>query len=290
MATGRLGLIIGFCGRWSVAGRPKVIESDEIRMTLGEHLDELRRRLFYALLGPLVGFVVCFGFFRDELLNMILRPVTPHWELFGYAIPGIEVMDIPFTVRTPYAAFTTSMFISLIAGLIATAPWSFYHLWAFVGAGLRPQERRWVRVFAPFSLVLFAAGAAFFYFVVYPVVISFFYGFGREFNSRVGRQAITDFTDLNGYVSFVMVLILVFGLMFELPLVVYFLGKTRLVSALTFRRVRRQVILGIVILSAIVTPPDIFSQISLSLPMILLYELGIVMVAASERSRARSAG
>lgn len=263
-------------------------QPDEIRMTLGEHLDELRRRIFYALLGPAVGFVVCFGFFRDELLDLILNPVYPHWELFGYTILDIRPVDVQFTMRAPYAAFTTCMFISLIAALILSAPWSLYHLWAFVATGLRPPERRWVRVFAPFSLVLFAAGAAFFYFVAYPIVISFFYEFGREFNAHVGRQVITDYTDFNGYVSFVMVLIFVFGLMFELPLVVFFLGKTRLVSVATFRRLRRHVILGIFIVAAIVTPPDVFSQVSLALPMVLLYELGIWMVALSGKARGRA--
>lgn len=253
-------------------------ELDEVRMTLGEHLHELRRRLSYAILGPVVGFLVCFGLLRNQILDWLLNPVYPHWELLGYTILRVDPVAVQFTMKSPYAAFTTTMLVSLIAGLILTAPWTGYHLWAFVATGLRPKERRWVRLFAPASLVLFLAGAAFFYFVVYPIVIGFFYEFAREFNDYAGREVITDYTDFDGYVSFVMVLMFLFGLMFELPLVVYFLGKTRLVAASTFRRYRRHVILGIFVLSAVVTPPDAFSQVALALPMILLYELGILMV------------
>jgi len=262
-----------------------VTEPDEVRMTLGEHLDELRRRLSYALLGPLVGFIVCFGFLRDQILDRLLNPIYPHWELFGYTILRVDPVDVQFTMKSPYSAFTTTMLVSLIAGLILTAPWTVYHLWAFVASGLRAKERRWIRLFAPISLLLFVAGAAFFYFVVYPIVIRFFYEFGREFNDYAGREVITGYTDFDGYISFVMVLIFLFGLMFELPLVVYFLGKTRLVTVSTFRRYRRHVILGIFVLAAVATPPDAFSQVALALPMILLYELGILMVVLSTRGQ-----
>lgn len=265
---------------------------DDTRMTFGEHLEELRRRLLYALAGPVVGFLVCFIFLRDRLLAAIVNPVYPDWHLFGRTILRIERVPVEFTLSTPYSVFMTSMFVALVAGIIFTAPWSLYHLWAFVAGGLRPGERRWVRLFAPASAVLFASGAAFFYFVVYPMVVHFLYGFGRQFNmflaARGGQEMMSNNTLFDGYVYFVMLLTLVFGLMFELPLVVFFLGRTGLVDAATFSRYRRHVIVALVFIAALVTPPDVFSQVALAVPMLVLYELGIMLVRLSDRRRRKA--
>jgi len=264
-------------------------DHDDIRMSLGDHLDELRRRVLLALAGPVVGFLVCFFIFQGELLQLVLRPVYPHWELFGFTFHVEPVPDIKFTLPAPYTGFTTTMFISLVAGCIVTAPWTLYQLWSFIAAGLTQRERRWVRLVTPFSVVLFAAGASFFYFVVYPVVLSFLYAFGSDLKGPDGQPLITSNTLFDGYVSFVLLLVLVFGLMFELPLAVFFLGKAQLISTATFRRYRRHVVLGIVAVSALVTPPDIFSQLALAVPMAILYEIGILAVAISERRARRSA-
>jgi sec-independent protein translocase protein TatC len=254
-------------------------------MSLGEHLEELRRRILYALAGPVIGFIVCFFFFRNDLLGLIINPVYPTWELFGHKILVIEPVSISFTLRAPYSAFTNTMMISLIAGCILTAPWSLYQLWSFIAVGLRDNEKHWVHIVTPFSALLFALGAVFFYFVVYPVVLTFLYNFGEGLVGPNGERVITGATLFDGYVGFVMLLVLVFGLMFELPLVVFFLGKARLVSAATFRKYRRHVILSIVALSAMVTPPDIFSQLALALPMAILYEIGILAVVLTERGQ-----
>lgn len=269
-----------------------MVDTEERRMTFGEHLEELRRRILYALVAPVIGFIVCFIFFREHLLAAVVNPVYPEWRLFGHDILAIERVNVEFTLSNPYAMFVTYMFISLIAGLILTAPWSLYHLWAFVAAGLYPRERRWVHILAPVSLLLFASGAAFFYFIVYPVVISFLYGFGIEFNTFLrahnGTDMVSNNTLLDGYVHFVMLLTFVFGLMFELPLVVFFLGRTGLVRVETFTRYRRHVIVAVVLVAAMVTPPDVFSQIALAIPMMALYELGILMVRLTRRRERRS--
>lgn len=265
---------------------------DEKRMTLGEHLEELRARIFYVLAGLVVGFMVCFIFFRDHLLSAVVRPVYPQWRLFGHDVLVIKPVDVTFTFSAPYTAFMTCVFISLVAACLFTLPWWLYHLWAFVATGLYPRERRWVALFAPASLLLFVMGAAFFYFVVYPVVVSFLYQFGDQFNTFVvatgGKPMITNDTLFDGYVSFVMLLTFVFGAMFELPLVVFFLGKVRLVSVSTFTRYRRHVIVALIVIAAMVTPPDIFSQIALAVPMLILYEVGILMVRFTQRKQRRS--
>ncbi|MBN2584021.1 MAG: twin-arginine translocase subunit TatC [Planctomycetes bacterium] len=258
---------------------------DEKRMSLGEHLEELRRRVFYALAGPAVGFVACFFLLREHLLYAILNPPYPTFLT-------IDAPPLEFNLASPYDAFVTAMITSLIAGIILTSPWSIYHLWAFIAAGLYEHERRHVRVFGVVSVLLFLAGAAFFYYVVYPLAVSFLYGFTQEYNEFAARWAgrvstIEPTTLLGGYVHFVMLLMLVFGLMFELPLVVLFLGRIGIVDVATFSRYRRHVILGLVILAAIVTPPDVFSQIALAVPMWILYEAGIIILRLTERRKMR---
>lgn len=259
---------------------------NEPRMTVAEHLEELRRRLILALAGPAVALFACFIFLRNDLLEFVMQPPFPTWRLGGHDILVIEPVPVTFTQSTPYATFLTAMIVSAVVGVVVTLPWSLYHLWAFIAAGLRPEERRWVRIFGPASAVLFLAGAAFFYFVVYPMVVAFLYSFGDQFNRVVEAEVILRLTPIDQYVAFVMLLTLVFALMFELPLAVYFLGCTGLVDEHVFRRYRRHVIVGLVAASAIVTPPDVFSQVALAVPMLGLYELGIFMVATRNRRRA----
>ena len=261
---------------------------DEKRMSLGEHLEELRRRVLAALLGPAAGFAVCFFLLRDHLVYAILNPRYP-------AFLKLDAPALTFNLASPYDAFVTAMVVSLIAGCILTAPWSLYHLWAFVAAGLYEHERRHVRSFGAVSVVLFFSGAAFFYFLIYPVAVAFLYGFARQYNEFAaawghGVSTIEPGTLLGGYVHFVMVLMLVFGLMFEMPLVVLFLGRTGLVDVATFSRYRRHVVLILVIVAAIVTPPDVFSQVALSVPMWILYEAGLLVLRWTERRKRREAG
>ena len=262
-------------------------EPGERKMNLGEHLEELRRRMLYALAGPVVGFIVCYVFFRNYLLYGILNPRFPTF------LP-VKPVEHAFNMSTPYDVFITMMFTSFIVGCIVTSPWFIYHIWSFISGGLYPKERRYVRSFGYFSAVLFLTGAAFFYFIVYPVTVSFLYSFAAEYNefiARLGGQGATIKPDtlLGGYVNFVLLLTLVFGVMFQLPLVVLFLGKVGLADVKTFRHYRRHVLLGLVALSALVTPPDVFSQVALALPMWLLYEIGILMVWISARRKERAA-
>jgi len=262
-------------------------EPDIKKMSLGEHLEDLGRRLLLALAGPAVGFVVCYICFRNHLLYAILNPRFP-------AFLPVKPVNLAFNMANPYDAFVTMMFTSFIVGCIATSPWSIYHIWSFISGGLYPKERRYVRSFGGFSAGLFLAGAAFFYFLVYPMTVSFLYSFGGQYNKFVTRlfgqgATIQPHTLLGGYVNFVLLLTLVFGLMFQLPLVVLFLGKVGLADVGTFRRYRRHVILGLVALAALVTPPDVFSQVALALPMWLLYEIGVLLLWISERRKQRAA-
>jgi sec-independent protein translocase protein TatC len=232
--------------------------------------------------------LACFFFLRDHLLYVLLNP--PYPEFLRLDAPR----SVEFNLSSPYDAFVTAMMTSLIAGCIVTAPWSIYHLWAFVGAGLYEHERRHVRWFAVSSVGLFFLGAAFFYYLIYPMSVAFLYGFAEQYNAFVARglsgKATIEFNSLlGGYVHFVMLLMLVFGVMFEVPLVVLFLGKLGLVEAKTFARYRRHVVVALVVISAIVTPPDVFSQLALAGPMWILYEAGIVILRLGDRRKKRAA-
>ena len=178
----------------------------------------------------------------------------------------------------PADAFTGFMKISLITGLIISSPWVFYHLWMFVAAGLYASERRYVRIAVPFSTALFVIGALFFLFVVAPLSLKFFLGFGHY----IGVSSSWTFQK---YISFVTMLMLVFGLGFQTPVAIFVLNRTGLVSIAALKSSRKYVIIGMFALSAIATPPDVISQITLAVPLYALFELGILMGWLAERRK-----
>jgi sec-independent protein translocase protein TatC len=187
--------------------------------------------------------------------------------------PGYRLVTL-----APAEAFVAYMKISLISGLILTCPWVFYQLWMFVAAGLYEHERNYVRTAVPFSAALFVVGALFFLFVVAPISLRFFLGF----NDLLG---VASNWTLQKYVSFVTLLMLVFGLGFQTPIAVFILARTGLVSLQALRSVRKYVFLSVFIISAAVTPPDVISQVTLGLPLYGLYELGMLLaLLASKRA------
>jgi sec-independent protein translocase protein TatC len=192
---------------------------------------------------------------------------------------------LPFNVRlrtlAPAEAFVAYMKIGLISGLILTCPWVFYQIWMFVAAGLYPHERHYVRTAVPFSAGLFVIGALFFLFVIAPLSLGFFMGFG----DIVG--VANDWT-LQRYISFITVLMLVFGIAFQTPIAVFILVRTGLVGLPALRRARKYVLLGIVVVAAIATPPDVISQISLAIPLYGLFELGMVLAVIAEKKARES--
>ena len=238
-------------------------------MSLGDHLEELRSRLIYALAGLVAGTIICmvFGTFLVKYLQ------RPYDEL----VPGR-----PLVVLAPADAFVGYMKVSLVAGLVLSSPWVFYQLWMVISAGLYAREKRYVRVAVPFSTGLFIAGALFFFFVVAPISLQFFLKFGEI----IGVAPSWTFQK---YVSFITMLMLVFGLGFQTPIVIFVLNRTGLVSVGAMKKARRYVFLGMFVVAAVATPPDVISQITLGLPLYLLYELGILLCKLIPR-RERSSG
>jgi sec-independent protein translocase protein TatC len=189
----------------------------------------------------------------------------------------------PLMVIAVAAGFVSYVKIALIAGLVLTSPWVFYQLWMFVAAGLYPHERRYVYYAVPFSVVLFVCGALFFLIVVAPLTV----GFLVKFNERI-LEVRSQFT-FQHYISFVSHLMLVFGLAFQTPTAIFFLNRTGLVSLRALNRSRKYVILLIVIVAAMATPPDVISQITLAVPLYILFEVGILLsYLAGRRKRSET--
>ena len=169
------------------------------------------------------------------------------------------------------------MKVSLISGLLLTSPWVFYQIWAFIAAGLYPIERRYVYRAVPFSVILFVVGALFFLFVIAYFTLAFFLRFGDA-------VSVASTWTVQKYISFVTILMLVFGVAFQTPIAVFILVRTGLVSIQTLRSYRKYVILGLAFVSAVATPsPDPFSMLALLIPLYALYELGIVLAIFAEK-------
>ncbi len=230
-------------------------------MSLGDHLEELRARLILAILGLAVGAIICL-FFGKYIIGFIQRPYAELRENH----PELEKLKY----WSPPEAFTAYMKISLIAGLILSSPWVFYQLWMFVAAGLYAHERRYVRQAVPFSAGLFIAGALFFLYFVAPLSLKFFLKFGKYIDAE-------PMWTLQKYVSFITMLMLVFGIGFQTPIAIFILNRTGLVSIDALCRSRKYVFLAVFVIAAVATPPDVISQVMLGLPLYLLFELGIVL-------------
>ncbi len=176
-------------------------------------------------------------------------------------------MNKPITLNVQ-EAFMTYLKVALIGGIVLTSPWIFYQIWQFVAAGLYPNEQRYVYVFLPFSLVLFLSGITFCFLLVFPFVLSFLLGF----NDWLG---VTPQIRLSEWISFAVLMPLLFGVSFQLPLVMLFLERLSIFDAKIYREKRRIAILVIAIASMMLTPADPASMILMMIPLVLLYELGI---------------
>lgn len=330
---------------------------DEIRMTLSEHIEELRRCLLRALIGLAVGIAVCIAL-GDQIMAIMCWPAAAVMRYHG--------MPVHLRVLAPAESFVTYMQVTLIWGLIVSAPYALWQLWRFIGAGLYPRERRLVSRFVPLSLGLFGLGVAFFLLVMAPLCLNFFVGFtqssfptppwaypllrppttapaatapaqtqpgatapaaaspahlpvlendppnaregdvwisradGRVHVFTGGKSVVLEATapeflssdlTLENYISFVSRLSLMFGLGFQVPIVVFVLAGTGIVPLKVLRRSRKYVVLIILIAAAVLTPgPDLVSQLALGVPMYLLFELGLLLAGRSIQARTARQG
>ena len=220
------------------------------------HLRELRRRLIWIVIIYLIGVVAVMSF-SDVAFQFISQPIRA-------ALPP----GTPLVFLNAPDLFFTYLKIAMLLSLLLTSPLTFYQLWAFVAPGLyRNEKRTFIAAFVA-SLTLLLLGGAFAFFVVFPLVFQFFFGLATD--------AIQALPAVREYLTLVLKLLFAFGLVFQIPLVVLLLVRLDLVDVAALAAKRRYVAVWAFILAAILTPPDIISQTLLALPMLLLYELGIV--------------
>jgi sec-independent protein translocase protein TatC len=225
--------------------------------TLISHLLELRDRLLKALLAIGICFIPCVTYMND-LFTFVAKPLTKKLPA-GATLIATSVV----------APFTVPFKLALVAAIGIAMPYILYQAWAFVAPGLYRHERRFAIPLLLSSVLLFYAGAAFAYFVVFPSMIAFFVA--------TTPNGVAMMTDMGSYLDFIMVLLLAFGAAFEVPVATVLLVWTGLVKISTLTKNRGFVVLGIFIVAAFLTPPDAVSQSFMAIPMWILYELGILM-------------
>ena len=236
---------------------------DERRMTILEHLEELRRVLLVSLVAWLVCTVVAF-IFHGALFAFLLHPLTTVLSRTSNHITSTAI----FT--SPTEGLTIPMKISAIAGAVGALPVVLWQVWSFVAPGLRPIERRFVAPFLASALLLFAAGCAFAYFVM-PIGLNFLATF-------LGSSAVY-LPDINSYLSFLLLLIVAFGVTFELPVVVILLGLLGIVSSRRLRQTRKGIWVAIIAAALLVTPgADPYTPTALFIPLILLFEASVLVL------------
>ncbi len=231
------------------------------------HLVELRQRLMRILIAVGIAFLALLPW-SGELYALLARPLLA-------ALPAGGQM-IATEVTTP---FFVPMKVTLLAALLLALPYVLHQVWAFVAPGLYAHEKRLVGPLVVASTVLFFCGMAFAYFLVFPVVFRFVTG--------IAPQGVAVMTDIGKYLDFVLTLFVAFGVTFEVPIAVILLARMGVVNVATLRESRPYVIVGAFVIGAILTPPDVISQIMLALPLWLLYEAGVLVAAALERRTAQ---
>jgi sec-independent protein translocase protein TatC len=227
----------------------------ESKMPFTEHLEELRHRLIICFVAVGIGFLICY-FFAKQLFEILMRPLIQ-------AMPPEDTLI--FTALPE--AFFTYLKVALLAGIGLASPVIIYHFWRFIAPGLYKRERSALLPIVFFSTFFFIGGALFGYFVVFPWGFKFFVGFASD--------NIKAMPSIREYLKFAAKLLFAFGFIFELPLFTFFLARLGLVNAELLRRKQKYSILAIFMLAAVLTPPDIVTQVLMAGPLLLLYEISI---------------
>lgn len=254
-------------------------DTDDDKMPLLAHLIELRQRMLRSVVALLVLFFVAY-YFAQPIYEFLGQPLVD-----AFASAGLT--DRRFIFTAPHEAFFTYIKVAFFAALFVGFPFLAAQIWMFVAPGLYQDEKSAFLPFLVMTPVLFFMGGAMAYYFVFPMAWKFFISF--ESAGGVGTMAVQLETKVSEYLSLVMRLIFAFGLCFELPVILTLLGRVGIISSKGMAEKRRYAIVAAFIAAAILTPPDVISQIGLAVPTILLYEISIITVRMVEKKRAAAA-
>ncbi|HGY11822.1 MAG TPA: twin-arginine translocase subunit TatC [Desulfobacterales bacterium] len=232
--------------------------SKEEKSPFTEHLGELRDRLVRSFIAVAIGFVAAY-FFKEKLFEILIAPLVIAMGENGNA-------QMIFTGLPE--AFFTYLKVALLTGIILATPVLFYEFWMFVSPGLYRAEKKYFLPIVFLSVFFFAVGASFGYFIVFPYGFKFFLGFATE--------TISAMPSMKEYLSFASKMLLAFGFVFELPLVLTFMARMGLVTVPFLKKNRKYAILLFFVGAALITPPDVVTQVMMALPLMLLYEISII--------------
>ena len=242
-------------------------EISEKRLPISEHLEELRSRIINSIIVVVVLFFISW-FYKLRILDIIKKPHSITMESLGLS-QSLQVLSYQ-------EGFYAYIKLCLMTAVFLAYPVILYQIWKFVEAGLYKKERRYVRIFAPISFIAFILGVLFGYFFLIP--------FGLQFLIKVLGGGIQPIITMSQYISLVTMLTLALGVVFQLPLVMLFVSRIGMLKAEDFIKWRMYSILIIFILAAVITPPDPFTQVMTALPMIILYEIGILIIRPTKKA------
>lgn len=239
-------------------------EEEETEMTFLEHLEELRWRIVYIVIGLVVGAIIC-GVFIDYLVeDVLLAPATKS---------GAQLQNLK-----PFGQFFLYFQVAIIGGFIISVPNFFYQLWKFIAPALRSNEKKYVFSIALYSSICFLAGIAFAYFVMLPLTL--------KFAAQFGTELIKNEFALDEYMSIIFSVMLAAGLVFELPMLSFFLSRIGIVTPQFMAKYRRHAVVFLMIAAAVLTPgTDPLAQVILAVPLFLLYEISILVSKTAAKKR-----
>ncbi|SRX75599.1 twin-arginine translocase subunit TatC [Aequorivita antarctica] len=264
--------------------------SPEKEMSFLDHLEELRWHLIRSTLAILVFALLAF-IFKDFIFDTLIfgpkHPDFPTYRMFcnisrSLGMDTFCFQEMPFRIqsRTMAGQFSAHMWTSIYAGIIIAFPYILYEFWKFISPGLKEKERKTSRGFIFIASVLFFMGVLFGYYLITPLSINFLG------NYQVSKEVFNDF-DLDSYISLVRTSVLACGIIFELPILMYILTKIGLVTPESLRKYRKFALIIVLVLSAIITPPDIVSQVIVAIPILILYEISIYISKIVIRNQKR---